>query len=265
MKYVIFVFLIAMSQLVSANLLISPTRINFDNRDRIQEVILINTTTDDRTYRISWSEKKIGENGKYVELADNDNSVDRLSPFVRFSPRQVFLKSGERQVIKLQLRKKSNMNASEYRSHLLFSALPSEDDIIDNDDEVEGMRMMMNMLVSYSIPVLYHPSKPTVDITIGNHEIIPREDQGADLQLNLRRSGENSAYGRIEVHALVDGKDKRIGLANNVSVFREVDQKLQNVRIPEFKSYGSIDNVRIRYIGEKEYAGQTLAERRITL
>ena len=261
MKYIVVLITILFTFAANANLLISPTRISYDNRDRVHEVILINTTTEARTYRVSWSEKKIGADGRYEELAEGDKAVSKLSPYVRFSPRQVRLESGERQTIKLQLRKQANMNDSEYRSHLLFTAMPLESKT-DSDDEItDGMRMQLNMLVSYSIPVLYHPKKPNVKITIEGQNLVPRNDNGADLNVRMSRSGDNSAFGRIEIYASVDGVDKRIGLANNISVFREVSVKEQAVRIPNFKDYEQIENVRIKYVGEKEYAGQTLAER----
>lgn len=264
MKYLIGIIILFTSICTQANLLISPTRINFDDRDRIQEVTLINTTTKERVYRIQWSEKKAKFEGGYEELLENDNSVDRLSPYVRLSPRQVRLKPGEKQVIKLQLRKKADMLSDEYRSHLQFVAVPPESENVDSDD-VEGMRMMINMYVSYSIPVLYHPEQPIASVKIDDYKILPREDEGANLQLLLSRSQNNSSYGRIEVYADINGKTTRVGLANNVAVFRELDSALVNVRIPKFKTYENLNQVTIRYIGEKEYYGQTLAERTVSI
>jgi len=43
--------------LVQANLLVSPTRLAFNDRERSQELVLINTDSKVRTYRLHWVEK----------------------------------------------------------------------------------------------------------------------------------------------------------------------------------------------------------------
>lgn len=266
MKYLISLFFLLSSMGVNANLLISPTRINFNDRDRIQEVILINTGSQERIYRIGWSEKKALEEGGYAKLEESDTSVSPLRPYIRFSPRQVKLQAGERQIIKLQLRKKTGMESAEYRSHLAFTVLPPEEPISSTDDDpVDGIRMKVNMFLSYSIPVLYHPSTPDVAVSITQHSISLRNDQSADLNLVLARSGNNSAYGRLEVYAEIDGEQKRIGLANNVAVYQELTNVKTQVRLPDFRKYANLSKINIKFIGEKEYAGRTFTDKTVTL
>lgn len=265
LQFLVFIVLIVSANTINANLLISPTRINFDSKDRVHEVILINTTTKERTYRVGWSEKKAKAEGGYEELAENDNSVNRLSPYIRFSPRQVRLGPGEKQKIKIQIRKKSGMNELEYRSHLKFTALPADDEQGPLNEDAEGMRMKINTLVSYSIPVLYHPSKPSTAVSLLDYKLKKRRDDDAELVFTFARSGDNTAYGRIEIYAKQNGDSKRIGLANNVALFKELDSAATIVRIPNFKQYQNLNELTIKYIGEKEYNGQTLLEQSLRL
>ncbi|MGB3725132.1 MAG: fimbria/pilus periplasmic chaperone [Glaciecola sp.] len=265
MKYIIGFICVIFALGTKANLLISPTRLNFDSKDRVQEVMLVNTTSKERTYRIEWSEKKALALGGYEELAEDDDSVARLSPYMRFSPRQVRLAPGERQTIKIQLRRKADMQELEYRSHLKFVALPPEDELPPEDSNVDGMRMSLDMLLSYSIPVVYHPVEPLTSVSIDDFALSTRADDAIDLYLQLTRRKTNSAYGRIEVYTKVDGKQKRIGLLNNVAIFKELDNAQKSVLIPNYRQYGELDELTIKYIGEKEYKGQTLAERTVRL
>ena len=266
MKYLLCFTFLLFSVCVNANLLISPTRVNFNDRDRIQEVILVNTGSQERTYRIGWVEKKAKETGGYEDIELSDETVSGVSPYIRFSPRQVKLQSGERQVVKLQLRKKANMNELEYRSHLAFTVLPPKDNNASaNTEPADGMRMLVNMYLSYSIPVLYHPVKPEASVTIIEHSLKKRTDDSADIQLMLARKGQNSAYGRIEVYANVEGIETRIGLLNNVAVYKELNSLVTSVRIPNYKNYANIQEVKIKYIGEKEFAGHTHIEKTVRL
>lgn len=262
MKYITALFILMMSFTSFANLMISPTRINFDSRDRIQEVMIINSGNEQRVYRIGWAEYRAKEMGGYIELETPDPNIPALSPHMRISPRQVRLAPGERQTIKLQLRKQAEMPEDEYRSHLLFTVLPPENSSGAQND-AEGIRMQINMFISYSIPVLFHPEPPNVDAKLKYFEFSERIDESADLKLWLARSGDHSAFGRLEIYRV--DNDKQIGVANNISVFRELVEAQHNVRLPNFAQLGDIKQVRVKYIGEKEHSGKTFIDEVISL
>jgi hypothetical protein len=90
-----------------------------------------------------------------------------------------------------------------------------------------------------------------------------REDDSADLKLLIQREGENSSFGRLELYSLSD--NKRIGIANNISVFAELAQAHHFIRIPDYSKYSGLSQVRIKYIGEKEHAGTTFIDQVINL
>ncbi|GLR70670.1 fimbrial biogenesis chaperone [Agaribacter marinus] len=241
----------------NASLLIAPTRINFDSNDRVKEVLLVNNGNQPRTYRISWTEKKALAQGGYEEIVDESNEVNALSPFMRFSPRQVRLAPGERQTIKLQLRKKSNMSASEYRSHLVFSALPIGD---DGENSGDGIRLRAQVMINYSIPVLFHPRKGNVSISLANYGFVSRHDNGVDLALTLKRSGDISSFGRIEIYNGVREKQTQVGILNNVHVYQELDQAFLKVRIPNKDALDLSQPLNVVYHGEKEHFGDIFFE-----
>jgi hypothetical protein len=196
--------------------------------------------------------------GGYIALENPDPNIPALSPYVRISPRQVRLAPGERQTIKLQLRKQADMAEKEYRSHLLFTVLPPEDSNNTNQSDVEGMRMQINMFISYSIPVLYHPEIHEVDAQLKFYELSQREDESADLKVWIARKGDQSAFGRLEIYSIDD--NKQIGIANNISVFRELTEAQHTIRLPNFSQYSGVEKVRLKYIGEKEHAGKTFID-----
>lgn len=270
MKYCKWAFVslfVLINQVAQANLMITPNRINFDARDRVQDVILINSGNVARTYRLSWRENIAVPEGGYKEITLDDPNVDALSPFVRFSPRQVTLQPGERQVVKLQLRKRANMDASEYRSHLLFTALPPEQETSNQAPQPQdGMSFKLDLLMNYTIPVLYHPNAGKVMVNADFQEIKRRKDTSADFVFKLSRAGDVSSYGRLEMYANINGETKRIGLANNVSVFKELDHRMVRVRVPEFDDIESqLNQIELRYVGESEHSGQVFFKKNLQI
>ena len=53
---------------VKADLLISPTRVVFDERARSKQIVLINSGSKTMTYRLGWDQKKALTSGGYADL-----------------------------------------------------------------------------------------------------------------------------------------------------------------------------------------------------
>ena len=108
-----------------ASLLVSPIRVAFEGRERSHEIVLINSSSEVKTYRLAWQEKLALPSGGYKDLtAEETVGYPSASKMLRFSPRQVTLKPNERQIVRLGLRRPKDLADGEYRSHLKLEALP---------------------------------------------------------------------------------------------------------------------------------------------
>ena len=105
------------------DLMVMPTRVIIENRDRSAEVALRNSGRAVCTYRISFREMRMVPSGK-LEVVPKAEGGFSAADLVRFTPRQVELKPGETQTIRIQLRKPEGLKDGEYRSHLVFQGLP---------------------------------------------------------------------------------------------------------------------------------------------
>lgn len=248
---------------VQGSLLVTPKRIVFDERDRTHQVVLINSGNQARSYRLEWVEQKQLDGGSYQRLSDEDSAGrKKASDIMRFSPRQVRLGPGERQVVKILARRSANMAAGEYRSHLLFTALPPEAKL--SDETIDGMSIKLNVLVSYSIPVILNVGYTTPQIVVSSIKVTERaelDDKFADIVVVLNKQGDYSAYGKLRAYFKADNQDSfvEVGILNGVSMFGEASVYVANlswINTPDSTS----GELKIRYEGDAEFNGRTFAE-----
>lgn len=260
-RYTIFFILAISTSLCNqafADLLVAPTRVSFEERDRTEQVVLINSGKVKRTYRLEWKEQTANEFGVYSAVTDT--TFHSASEFIRFSPRQVTLNPGERQVIKLMKRKTGDMPDGEYRSHLKFVILPQQSDM-ENQAAPEGVSMKLHLFLSYSIPVILKKGETRVNPTIDQLSIGKDAKDRPALKVAMSKTTDYGAVGNVVAY-FKDASNNltKLALLNSVNFFHEQKNRTVNlVAISDMpKKPGSI---LIRYTGVQEFAGTTLAER----
>ncbi|MEI5638149.1 MULTISPECIES: fimbrial biogenesis chaperone [unclassified Pseudoalteromonas] len=240
-----------------ASLLITPTRIAFDDRQRVTKVTLINNSDESKTYRMSFQEKLALKTGGYSNFANPKSNLMAASSYLRMSPKQVILGPGERQVVKLALRKRANMAEGEYRSHLLFSALPSASKKQASASSEGGIKI--NLIMSYSIPVLFRVGSEKPTVSLENVDLVNTEQGGQRIELVLNRLGKYSSFGRLEAFWQADGSvtAQLVSTLSKFSVYPELNQRAVALDIPKHLAIEPPGTLTIKYLGDEEYQGQT--------
>ncbi len=256
-------FLISMifSEAALAELLITPTRVTFEPKERAKHVTLVNTGDETRTYKLQWIEQKQTETQGYKVLsgADADKFLT-ASEHIRFSPRRVRLAPGESQRIKLLVRRSPDMSAAEYRSHLKFTALPpdkKEPEVPEED--IEGYVFKIDTLTSYSIPIVlnlqdlpYQIEFSSLDFSLSQGRNYP-----AKLNFTLSKQVPRSVFGNMTMLFKPDGSDEfvPVGYLNGVNVFHETSELRQHLAWTEDVPISS-GRLRLEYKGIREFAGK---------
>jgi len=239
-----------------ANLLISPTRIVFEERQRIAKVIVVNNSEEYKTYRLEWQEKKARTYGGYTDLKSTEVNPSAISGLVRLSPSQIRLAPGERQVIKVALRKPRDLQDKEYRSHLVFKALPNE------ADKKAGFGIRLDLILSYSIPVIFRKgsTEPVVKFTKVS---IEKNKKQPSLAMTLNRSGNFSSFGKIEVFLKEYGsnKERKIAMLNDFSIYPELNKAALSLPLFQGETLAKKGQLRIVYSGLNEYQGVIFNEK----
>jgi len=249
-----------------ANLLINPTRVEFNPSDRTADVTLINTSKFTTTYRLGWVEKKAKAGGGYTDLtATEAANFPIASSMLRFSPKQVTLKAGERQTVKMAIRRPQDLATGEYRSHLLFKALPPKTPEEGLDPNASSTAI--NMVVSFAIPVVIQQGVLDYKMTMNDAHISydPTKKDGS-VAVSISRTGVHSVVGHISAYWTPNGgKERLIAKAGDYNLWPELSTTTAPLSWVGADFAVTDGKLRIVYEGAKSFRGKTFFDKTITV
>lgn len=246
-----------------ADLLISPLRVVLDERSRSGNVTLINSGNETRSYRVSWVQQIALPQGGYRNLTEEEQrNYAGLERMVRISPKQVTLAPKQRQTVKLLLRNPGNLPVGEYRSHLKFTALPTQDNTADSNNQT---KLKLNLLMSYTMPVMYRKGTVRVAPNIDNLSLVTVQETGKTfIKVQLSHDDLYSTSGRLVAYWTAPGQArKQVGLINGYNFYPELRTAEVKVPWPSFKLEPGV--LEVRYEGQQEFSNLLLAEQRLTI
>ena len=220
-------FLLFFQSIAHASLLIAPLRVVFDDRERGKTVTIINTSDATKTYRIEMANLNQLAEGGYQDSSEvtvTDTPTFFADEMLRLSPRQTTLKPGERQQVRLSLRKPANLSDGEYRSHLKFTQLPSPE-MLEKNPKNSGIKVYM--LTSFTIPVHIRQGQVIVDSKITNAKINRTKEGNWQVDVDLNRQGDYSSFGKLTVYwrANTGQGYQELNFINNVALYRETEKQ----------------------------------------
>ena len=218
-------------------LAIMPTAVVFEGRKRNAEITLVNTASTPMTYRISFKNMRMLENGTFEDIEEPQDGELFADQLIRFSPRQVYLEPGVSQVVRLQVRKPADLATGEYRSHLLFQSVPSAttgediEKVLLKEDEIS---VNISMIYGVTIPVLVRHGELTASLSITDLTLNPsgHTNKHMVLSFSVQRNGNKSVSGEADVRfESAQGGDKQlVGYVRGIAVL--FPYPMRNVRIP---------------------------------
>tara|TARA_B100001989_G_scaffold237413_1_gene200045 strand:+ start:355 stop:1161 length:807 start_codon:yes stop_codon:yes gene_type:complete len=242
-----------------ADLLITPTRVFFGERDRFAEVTLVNTGDEPKSYEMSWRFFRMKETGPaYTSVPEAITEFD-LSKHIIFTPRRVTLKPNAKQKIKLALRRPEVIPPGDYHVHLGFASLP--DPVEAEGDQTGRPRAMVTINVGYTIPVILRSGQEDVTAKIGRIDI-QRNPANGRLKVMTpvyREGGPYSVLGHLFAYHVKDGKEEIIGEVSNAHIFPEVNKRVFEIALRKEIQGGAIKIVMMHYDLENQriYAEET--------
>ena len=209
------------------DLLVAPTRVVLEGRDRTAELSLINIGPDPATYRISFVHMAMTDSGELKEIEKPAGTLT-AEDLIRYSPRQITLQPNVAQVVRMQLRKPADLADGEYRAHLLFRAVPKEDAAPKQNIEAQagqpttGFQIRLTPIYGVSIPVIVRSGTTSVKSSISDVHLVPPAKEGEPqmVEFKLERTGNQSVYGNITISFTPAGGSTRVvGLVNGIAVY----------------------------------------------
>jgi len=247
-----------------SNLLVTPTRVVFEGRERSAQVTLLNQGTASGNFRITFIRQNMTEDGSFVPVKEGETGKFS-DEMIRYSPRQVTLEPGQPQVIRLLLRKPRNLEEGEYRSHMLFQALPnpkeSNVEQLRKKGNKDGITVELLPIVGISIPVIIRHGKLSSSVTLSDVKVTrPENNNGKPgLSLLMSRTGNASVYGDFKVVFTSQGKEPIIvGQVVGVAVYTPNPSRRFLIPLqlpPDFKLANGEVHVMFTESGKSEETG----------
>jgi hypothetical protein len=235
---ILFLFLnFSVSLKAQGDLMVFPKRLVFDGiQSRVQTLNLGNTGKETSTYRLSYNQIHMDEDGKFNSIEEPEANQNFASPYLRYYPRTITLAPDEWQTVKIQLIKTSELKEGEYRSHLYFRAVPKikilENKTIASDTlQPKSIDIQLTPIFGISIANIITIGASTTAVSLSNLAILPSQI----LSLDIRRTGNQSAYGELHVnHISLEGISTNVGIIKGYAVYapgnlRHTKIKLKNI------------------------------------
>ena len=219
--------------LAAGDLLIAPTRVVLDEGMRSTQVWLVNKDTKPATYRITLERRRMLEDGRFETVEEALPDELFANDMLRYAPRRVTLEPNVPQTIRVLLRKPRDLVPGEYRSHLLFRAVPdtsagqSAEALTESAD---GFSIQLVPVYGVSIPIIVRHGdlEATVAVTGTTMSRAGMEDQPS-LDIQLARTGARSVYGDLKIR-LAEPERPLIGQIRGVAVY--YPNRRRSVRVP---------------------------------
>ena len=222
------------------DLAVAPTRIILEGRARTAQVSLLNKGSIPATYRISIINMQMTESGEYRRVEETGVDGGYADSLVRYAPRQVELAPGTSQTVRIILRKPGGLKDGEYRSHILFQAVPdpTAGQSVEVTTREEGLSIRLIVVPAITIPLIVRHGTLEATASLSNLQLAgATPDAPPSLAFRINRGGDRSVFGDISIaYRPPGGKEEYIiGEINQLAVYtpnahRSVTMPL---RVPE--------------------------------
>lgn len=260
--------LVSLPAEAAGELMVHPTRLVLEGNARTAQIDLINSGTEPATYRISVIRRRMAETGDFIDIEEPAEGEQFADDMIRFSPRQVVLQPGVAQAVRLQIRKPSDLAEGEYRSHLLFQALPSSTapSAAADGESDGGVEIRLIPIYSLSIPVIVRHGTLSADVSISELAMRRSVDGVPALGLTIHRSGTRSVYGDLTVYLMSNsGVERVVGRANGVAIYTPNALRRALVPLPALAAGIPSGVLRVVFSERPEQTRRVEAEARISV
>jgi len=237
-NFILTLFVFISSTTANAGLEIYPKRILLEPGQRSFEINLKNSSDKDSfSYRILWRQIQYGTDGRVLKSENNTHEgyiTPPASPMIRYAPRQVVLKPGEKQKVRVFLRRPKKLEDGEYRSHLLFE---EQANVGKAQTQVSDQGMAINLFyaVGMSIPVIVRQGKGEPQVSVEDTQLNEGASNGASMTVSLSRSGNYSSRTAIRLMQQIDGEEVLVGERSFTPLYTDADK--YDLRIDLNESY----------------------------
>lgn len=212
------------------DLIITPTRLTLDGKNKAGDVTLLNRGSQPVRYRLRFVDMEMSEEGSLQRLQEKSKTsgID----FFRLSPREILLQPGEYQRIKVLADFPAGTKDGEFRSHLAFEPImmPRAGQTSPSADPNISIKLELRSVVT--IPVIARHGQVSAVAALSNGQI-ETDDKGWLAKFTISRSGNKTVRGDVIVSFVPDNKEKptTLGEISGLPVYFPNESRNVSVRL----------------------------------
>ena len=230
---------LAFAGMESSVLFVAPHRVVIKSDEKVEVVNVANKSDKTHRYDLTLIDQVMNDQGQTLRQDTFEYSVKRM---VRFVPKRFTLKPGERQVVRIMVKRPADLADGDYHSHLLFREVPlSVEDKKDLKDEREDSgekkaTFEIRALYGIAVPIIVQQGKLESDIALNDVKIVPASDKAPQsVSIDLTRSGNAEAAVQVAVKYVKPTGGDPVELTSPVWVrmYREVERVTKTIEMKD--------------------------------
>lgn len=246
----------------SAELLIAPTRVVLDRSDRSTELVVVNKGAEEAAFRISIENRRMNLDGSMEEVTEAIDDELFAKDFIRYSPRRIVLKPGERQTVRVSARLNGDMAEGEYRSHLRLQGAPlSAGRTLQSATSTDSGDLSIQLIARLSITISVIMRLGQLDADVDIESINLQENDAEDetlLVARMTRTGSRSTYGDIKIYA--PDQVEPVYFARGIALYTPNTERDLILPLPsELRAALTGKDIRIEYVSSDPQAPGVIA------
>jgi fimbrial chaperone protein len=234
---------------------ISPKRVLIEEKQRAGQFNILNRTQETIVYRFDWERYSYSPDGLQNIVGDVGTSpgYQPADPYLQFSPRQVILKPGESQTIRILVRRPANLPQGEYRSNILIQPTPLEDAEKPEVMPEPGVQGMLKVRTNVSIPIMLRQGATTVNFEIAHAGFALDEKGRNSVDLRIANNSTRSLYMNPELDCVGADGTVKTTMLSALRLFVEIKNYSRLLPIPVGTSIDQCSAINLRITGQDDF------------
>jgi len=237
-----------------ASIGVSTYRIYLDNNNAQENFQVINRYNVAQQCNLKLVHYKFDQTGNLLRYGPDEKPINSAQNLVRFSPRHFDIKANSRQTVRFTMRRKSNTESKEYRSHVVIDCKDKVEthELKSTADNIANISIKPQLL--HNIPLVIRPGK-AISATASFDNI--NFDKGI-LSFDLLRTGNRSLYGKIEV---IDKNTQEIKtVSKTLTMYTETTKKNFSITLgDDYKA----EDLLIKFVENVNFGGSIVLEQSV--
>ncbi len=230
----------AFAQMESSILFVAPHRLVIDPTEKVEVLNVANKSEETHRYDLTLIDQVMNEEGMTLRKDTFDYSAKRM---IRFVPKRFTLKPGERQVVRVMVKRPDDLGDGDYHSHLLFREVPLS---VQDKQALKKERAEQNAdkkvtfeiraLYGVAVPVIVQQGKVESGMNMLDASIVPATDKTpASLSVNFERTGNSEAAAQVSATFIKNGTTEPVQIIEPVwvRIYREVGKVSRKIPLKD--------------------------------